>query len=133
MYSLRSREECGQAPGHHQQPPGPVHRVPVRDREDDRTEPVQGDRHEDVGGDEVAKNSEEDHDLAGNLVGPPGDGGGPGDLEWDPDEDDAEVGDGEVDQKQDHPVVVLVEETLPEQVDQRVAVGCQTNHLGDSQ
>ena len=71
--------------------------------------------------------------LAHDLVCPPRHGGCPGDLEGDADEDDAEVGHSEVDEEQDHPVLVLVDQPLPQEVQERVGVGNQPNHLGQQE
>ena len=39
-------------------------------------------------------------------------------------EDNAKIGNGEMDEEEDHPVLVLLQQPLPQQVQQRVGVCC---------
>ena len=49
-------------------------------------QPVAWYRHQDIPGDEVAKDAQEDHHFASQPVRPPGHCGGPRDLQGDPDQ-----------------------------------------------
>ena len=81
---LGNGAEGGQGPGQAQQEPGEPRGGAVQDWEDRGAEPVNRDCHQHVPGDEVAKDPEEHHHLAGQPVRPPGHGGRPGNLKRNP-------------------------------------------------
>ena len=56
--------------------------VPVGDGKHCGTVSINGDGHENVARNEIAKDPEEDHHLAGDPVCPPGYCGSPGNLQW---------------------------------------------------
>ena len=151
----------GQGPGQAQQQPGEPRGGAVQDREHRGAEPGQeawADKipgkewipvnrycHEDIPGDEVAEDPEENHHLAGHPVCPPRDRGCPGNLQRNANQNNLdktrrsgincrncitydEVSTREVDEEQHHPVLVVEDQPLPEQVEEGAEVGHQPHH-----
>ena len=58
---------------------------------DSSTEPINRDGHENITRDEITKDPEEDHDLAGDPVSPPRDCGSPGYLQWNTNQNNLQI------------------------------------------
>ena len=81
--ALRERAERSRQPGHGQQDLCLVGLGAVSQRVDDGVEAIHGDDDHDEAREVAAQDPEEDRDATGDVVGQPGDGVGPADLQGD--------------------------------------------------